>query len=234
MKIFFMLVLLLFQGFSLLAHMGARLRNTVYSMDLTQPAADQLKIFESKKFKKLKSAYCYLPELAVYPNGSKNFDQTNFGKNQTQEKLSEKYKSILEQAPKNLKLKCGGGCTYDHDQSDFSYVIKTRNKKAIFPLNFSIRKQDQLKAYAETEDGMLVLLFPDDTIEVYENFNRAMFENLSLPQLVILAHVYAISECIKGERCAFIHSSWYEIYATIDQKVFEFMFNGKINVAQLD
>ena len=141
---------------------------------------------------------------------------------------------MLTKAPKELKLTCRGLCTYDHDQSDFSYVIKTRNKKAEYPLNFSIRKQDKLKAYAETEDGMLVLLFPDNTIEVYENFNRAMFKDLSLAQLVILAHVYAISECIKGERWAFIHSSWYEIYATIDQKVFEFMFNGKINVAQLD
>lgn len=230
MKIFFMLVLLLFQGFSLLAHMGARLRNTVYKMDLTQPAADQLKIFDSKKFKRLKNAYRYLPELAVYPK----YDPTDFGKTQTQPDLMEKYWEILKKAPRELKLNCRGRCFYDHDQSDFSYVIKTRNKKATFPLNFSIRKQGKLKAYAETDDGMLVLLFPDNTIEVYENFNRDIFKDLSLAQLVILAHVYAISECIKGERCAFIHSSWYEIYTTIPEAIFTFMFNGKINVAQLD
>ncbi len=230
MKIFFILVLFLVQSFSLFAGMGARFRNTVYKMNLTQPAVDQLQAFESKKFRHLKNAYRYLPELAVYPK----YDQTDFGKTQTQQDLMKEYGEILKKAPEELKLSCRGRCSYNHDESDFSYVIKTRNKRADCSLNFSITRKGQLKAYTETEDGMIVLRLLDDTIEVYENFNRSIFSTLSLAQLVILAHVYAISECVQGERYAFIHSDWYKIYTTIPQEVFTFMFNNKIKVVQLD
>jgi|GEM_PF-1868741 len=226
MKKALILALSVFHVFSVWAGAGTRFREAVHSLDLTQPAADELQKVDSKEFEQLTNPYRYLPELAIFPSGYMNHDQEKFSRNRTQKDLAQACGEMFKDAPRELKLKCGGLCTYD-DNQNFSFVVKGKYTKAEYkhnPHTFSMSVTKKLQAYGETDEGILVLLRSDDTIEAHEFFNRTMFTELSLAQLVVLANLYDISVSTKNGKVACIHQSWYEVYETIPQAVKDFMF----------
>lgn len=245
MKKALILAVCVFHVFSVWAGAGTRFREAVHSIDLTQPAAGELQKVDSKEFDQLKNPYRYLPELAVFPSGYMNHDQEKFSRNCTQGDLTKIFEEKLSGAscPSTLKLKCGGQCTYDHENGNFSYVVQAKYTKAEYkhnPNTFYMSGTKKLKAYAETDEGILVLLLENDTIEAHEFFNRTIFTELSLAQLAVLANLYDVSISTKNGKIAYIHQSWCEVYKTIPQKVLDFMFKVKtchrndIEVASLD
>lgn len=245
MKKALILAVCVFHVFSVWAGAGTRFREAVHSIDLTQPAADELKKVDLKEFEQLENPYRYLPELAFFPSGYMNHDQGEFARNCTQGDLTKIFEEKLSGAscPSTLKLKCGGQCTYDHENAKFSYVVQAKYTKAEYkhnPNTFYMSGTKKLKTYAETDEGILVLLLENGTIEAHEFFNRTMFTKLSLEQLVVLSNLYDISVSTKNGKIASIHQSWCEVYKAIPQKVKDFMFkvstysHNDITVVSLD
>lgn len=227
MKKSLILLVSAFHVFSVWAGVGTRFREAIHSIDLTQPLATELKKINDDEFKQLKNPYRYLPELALFPSGYMNHWNQEFMQNLTQDDLAKLYQDILKDAPASLKLKSGAQCTYNSDKPNFSLTLQgkyTKGEDKHNPNTFAMFIPRQLQAYAETDEGVLVLLNSENTISAYEFFNRKIFVDLSREQLAVLANLYDISTSTNNGKIAHIHPGWYEVYNSIPKEVINFMF----------
>lgn len=235
MKKYLILGISLFYFFSLKADIGSQFREAVYSIDLTQPTADQLQIFDQEGFKNLKNPYRFIPYFYSTPGWCcPNHSITEFGESKSQEFLINEYGNNLKEVPDQFTLESTIQCSYNPENNSFDIVLKIQNTPIMKnPLGKATFLSGKPTAYCETEDGMLVLRWADGTISVYEFFKRALFNQLSLDQLIVLVNLNKVRQkCTKTNwSYAAIHQDWYEIFQTIPKKAVTFMYSPRITVS---
>lgn len=237
MKFFLAYVIWLFQAVSLFAGVGAEFREAVCKIDLTQPLGTQLEQDDLKKFETLVNPYVYFSECAVFPIHWKNHDPKSFGANLLQEDLLEQYgKLMLDETPKTLTLKSGGRCAYNSEKRMFDVYLGIHKRKTKIMPAAVIPLLKTVEACAETDDGILAILYTNGEMEVFELFNREIFSQLLLEQLIVLVNLYEISESrskdvLDSRNTVLIHPDWYEIFKTIPEKVVQHMFTDSLHVS---
>lgn len=235
MKTYLILVISLIYLFPLKADIGSEFREAVYSIDLTQPAADQLQIF-GEEFKNLKNPYRYIPYFYSTPGWCcSGHSIMEFGESKSQEFLLNEYENELKDAPDQFTLESTIECSYDQDNDSFNIRLTADTVITSSPLSKNIFLRGKPQSYLETEDGMLVIRWANGTIAVYEFFKRKLFNQLSLEQLIVLVNVNKVRQkCINTNWSrAAIHQDWYEIFQKIPEKAIKFMYSPRITVSPL-
>lgn len=236
MKKYLLLGISFFCLFSLKADIGSQFREAIYSIDLTQPAADQLQIFEQEAFKRLKNPYRYIPYFYATPGWCcPDHSVTDFGEGKSQEFLLNEYGNNLKEAQDQFTLESTIECSYNPDKNSFSIRLTADTVITSKPLSKTIFLSEKPQSYFETDDGMLVIHMTDGRIVVYEFFKRALFNKLSLEQLIVLVNLNKVRNKSANINCshAAIHQDWYKIFQTIPKKAVKFMYGPRITVSPL-